>query len=265
MLDKFNREITYLRLSVTDKCNLRCFYCMPEEGIPRKRHSDFLSLEAMAEVVSEAAGLGIRKVRLTGGEPLIKRGIVDLIAMIKGVDGLEHLAMTTNGTLLEQYAADLKQAGLDSLNISLDTLDELKYRTISRGGDIRQVLRGIEAARAAGFPLKINMVVFKDTRPDERARMGRFCREKNIKLQMINHFSLGKRNHGDYRFDRPPDCSACNRIRLLADGHLKPCLHSDEEIKVDFKDIKGSLIRAVNGKPEKGLHCSKRHMIEIGG
>ena len=134
MYDSYNREITYLRISVTDKCNLRCRYCMPEEGVPVRRHEEFLSFEEITAVVRAAVKLGVTKVRLTGGEPLVKRGIVDLVRMVRSVEGLRHLAMTTNGTLLARFAGELKAAGLDSVNVSLDTLDPERYRHLTRGG-----------------------------------------------------------------------------------------------------------------------------------
>jgi cyclic pyranopterin phosphate synthase len=265
MKDRFKRKIDYLRISVTDKCNLRCVYCMPEGGVPRRRHEDFLSFEAMTEIVRVAVGLGIVKVRLTGGEPLVKRGIVTFVEMLKSVTRVNHLAMTTNGTRLEGLAQDLKRAGLDSVNISLDTLDPERYHRITRVGDIKEVLRGIDAAQNAGLPIKINMVVLEDTGPDEVERMRRFCRDKGLSMQLINHYSLTETKKNSYRFDRPPDCALCNRIRLMADGYLKPCLHSDIEIKVDLGDIRGSLLSAVESKPEKGSVCLSRRMVEIGG
>ena len=265
MYDSYNRRIDYLRISVTDKCNLRCRYCMPEEGVPERRHEDFLSFEQITEVVRAAVRLGVIKVRLTGGEPLVKRGIVDLVRMIRSVEGLEHLAMTTNGTLLVRHAAGLKAAGLDSLNISLDTLDAERYRYLTRGGEIGQVLEGIGAALAEGFPVKINMVVLEDTAEGEIERLRRFCSRRGLKLQLINHFALNAEKRDSYHYDRPPRCQECNRIRLLADGSLKPCLHSDEEIPIDLNDIEGSLRRTVARKPARGLACTGRNMVEIGG
>jgi cyclic pyranopterin phosphate synthase len=265
MYDSFNRRIDYLRISVTDKCNLRCRYCMPEEGVPIRRHEEFLSFEQITAVVRAAVRLGVTKVRLTGGEPLVKRGIVELVGMLRGVEGLQQLAMTTNGTLLTRYAGALKAAGLDSLNISLDTLDPERYHRITRVGDIRRVLAGIEAAVAEQFPVKINMVVLEDTAEPEIGRMRRFCSERGLTLQLINHYTLAAEKVDDYRYDRPPRCEECNRIRLLADGTLKPCLHSDVEIPIDLNDIEGSLRRTVARKPQRGSVCTGRSMMEIGG
>jgi cyclic pyranopterin phosphate synthase len=265
MYDSYKRRIDYLRISVTDKCNLRCRYCMPEEGVAARRHEDFLSHEKIVEVVRAAVGLGLTKIRLTGGEPLVKRGIVELAAMIRAVPGVRHLAMTTNGTLLARFAGGLRRAGLDSINISLDTLEEERYRYLTRGGRIQDALEGIAAARREGFPVKLNMVVLEDTSPAEIERMRAFCRDKGLKLQLINHFDIASPKSEQYLFDRPPKCATCNKIRLLADGQLKPCLHSDQEIALDPSDIAGSLRRTVEAKPENGCACTNRLMSQIGG
>jgi len=265
MRDSFDRDVTYLRISVTDKCNLRCRYCMPPEGVNLRRHGDFLSLEQMAAVARAAAGLGIAKVRLTGGEPLVKRGIVDLVAMIAAIDGVEHLAMTTNGTLLASLARPLREAGLDSINLSLDTLDPGRYRELTRGGNIDDALAGLSAALAAGFPVKINMVMLGDTPAGEVDRMRDFAAAQGARLQLINHFSVAETKRDQPAFDRPPPCERCNRIRLTADGMLKPCLHSDEEIRLDFTRLEESLREAILAKPQRGGACTERAMSQIGG
>jgi cyclic pyranopterin phosphate synthase len=265
MQDSFNRRIDYLRISVTDKCNLRCRYCMPEEGVPIRSHEEFLSFEQITAVVRVAVKLGVTKVRLTGGEPLVKRGIVDLVRMLRAVEGLKHLAMTTNGILLTRYASGLRTAGLDSLNVSLDTLDPQAFLRLTRGGDIRHVLAGIDAAVAQIIPVKINMVVLEDTLEAEIARMRRFCEDRGLALQLINHFALAEEKINEYVYDRPPRCGECNRIRLLADGTLKPCLHSDREIPIDLDDIEASLLKTVSAKPARGRACTGRSMMEIGG
>jgi len=265
MQDSYNREINYLRISVTDKCNLRCVYCMPEDGIDVRSHEEFLSFEDIVDVVRAGVEIGIKKIRLTGGEPLVKRGIVELVRMISAVSGVDHLGMTTNGVLLAEMAADLREAGLDSLNISLDTLDPRRYTEITRIGEIGRVLAGIDAAIARKFPVKINMVVMNETPHEEIEAMRGFCREKGAKLQLINHFSLSDEKLNNYDFDRPPRCEECNRIRLLADGNFKPCLHSDFEIPLDKNDVTGTLIKTIAAKPERGLVCENRSMFEIGG
>ncbi len=266
MLDQFNREINYLRISVTDKCNLRCTYCMPEEGVPLKTHSDIMRFEDIVNTAEEAAKLGIKKIRLTGGEPLVRKGIVRLVEMLKNVEGIEHLAMTTNGVYMDTLAVPLKNAGLDSVNISLDTLNPERYRKITRIGDISRVLKGIEAARGAGFKkIKINMVVMNDTTDSEIRVLKEFCSSKGLILQMINHYELSSEKFNAYTYDRPPKCSLCNRIRLTADGFLKPCLHSNQEIPVDMKNPEKSIKQTILDKPENGTVCTNRNMIEIGG
>jgi GTP 3',8-cyclase len=265
MLDRFDRPITYLRISVTDKCNLRCTYCMPAEGVPQREHRDFLTLEQVTEVARAATGLGVTKIRLTGGEPLVKRGIVDLVRMIGALPGLEHLAMTTNGVLLADMARPLKEAGLDSVNVSLDTLDPERYRRLTRGGEIGRALEGIRAAVAAGLPVKVNMVVLADTGPEEIETQRHWCTGLGVRLQLINHYDLSREKGERYAFDRPPSCGACNRIRLMADGMLKPCLHSDEEIPLDFSRLAESLREAILAKPRRGGACTNRVMTQIGG
>lgn len=265
MLDKFNRKINYLRISVTDRCNLRCVYCMPEEGIQLMNHNEILRYEEIETVVKEAAALGINKVRLTGGEPLTRKNIESLIEKISNINEIEHLSLTTNGTLLADKAESLKKAGLTSINISLDTLDKERYEKITRGGNIKDVVDGIESAIDNKFLIKLNMVVLKDLNIDEIENMQKFCNDRNIKLQLINHFNLNAQKQDNYKFDRPPKCSACNRIRLLSNGVLKPCLHSDMEYKINFENISDSLKQTILAKPEKGLVCSSKQMIEIGG
>lgn len=265
MLDRFNREINYLRISVTDRCNLRCIYCMPEEGIQFKQHEKILRYEQIEQIVKEAAQLGINKVRLTGGEPLIKRDIEFLIERLARIEGIKELCLTTNGILLAKKAKILKEAGLTSMNISLDTLQPGKFRQITRVGDLADVLKGIDAAIEEDFKIKINMVVLKDINENEIEHIRRFCQEKNIRSQLINHFNLKQNKNEQYLFDRPPKCGNCNRIRLLSDGVLKPCLHSEIEYKIDMANIRESLIKAILSKPERGLSCNSRKMFEIGG
>lgn len=270
MLDSFNREISYLRISVTDRCNLRCMYCMPEEGIEKKNHSDCLSFEEISAIAEEAVDMGIRKIRLTGGEPLVRKGICDLVSQLKNIKGLKMLGMTTNGHFLKRYAAALKEAGLDSLNISLDTLDPDRYGLLTRGGDITKALNGIEAARTEKFPLKINMVISSETTQKEMDQMKTFCAEKGIELQRIREYNLrvDKFPNEDIIYHRPPPCHQCNRIRLLSSGSLKPCLHSDDEIPIgpiDRVHIRDALEKAIKEKPRLGGSCSTLNMVDIGG
>lgn len=268
MFDKFNRQIDYLRISVTDRCNLRCTYCMPEEGIVSKSHQDILSYEKILEVVKEAIRLGIKKVRITGGEPLVRKGILFLVQQLKKLPGLEELTLTTNGVLLDKMAEPLKKTGLDRINISLDTLDPDKYKKLTRTGDIKNVLKGIDAVIKAGFKnTKINMVLIPGFNDNEVEAMRDFCQEKGFALQRINHYSLTDIESIDrtYVAERPLKCERCNRIRLTADGKLKPCLFSNIEIPLDFSNLKESLINAIQCKPESGTTNVSTQNWQIGG
>lgn len=162
LIDTFGRQINYLRLSVTDRCNLRCRYCMPAAGLPRMAHEDMLSYEELVRVATAAVSLGIRKIRVTGGEPMVRRGVVPFLRRLGEIPGLKELVLTTNGLLLEEMALPLRQAGVQRLNISLDSLQPETFSRITRGGDLQRVLAGIDAAETAGFPPpKINMVVMR--------------------------------------------------------------------------------------------------------
>ncbi|MGE5573775.1 MAG: GTP 3',8-cyclase MoaA [Bacteroidota bacterium] len=162
LYDRFGRRITYLRVSVTDKCNLRCVYCMPEEGIVPRSHDEILRIEEIVRVIRVATGLGINKIRVTGGEPLVRKGVVDLVRMVAAIPGVQDLSMTTNATLLRYHARDLAKAGLRRVNVSLDTLRPDVYAKITRRGDIRTALEGIAAAEVAGLrPLRLNAVVVR--------------------------------------------------------------------------------------------------------
>lgn len=167
MIDQYNRKINYMRLSVTDRCNLRCMYCMPEEGICKKTHQEILRLEEMLRIVRVGAALGIEKVRLTGGEPLIRKGIVSLIETITQIDGINEVTMTTNGILLDDMLDKLHQAGLKRINLSLDTLDADRYKSITRGGDLSKVIDVIPKILAYGMKLKINVVLIGGFNDDE--------------------------------------------------------------------------------------------------
>lgn len=270
LIDRFGREIDYLRVSVTDRCNYRCVYCMPESGISLKPHERILDFESITAIAAAAAELGIEKIRLTGGEPLVRKDIEVLTGMLGSIEKIKDLTMTTNAVFLsEDMAGILRRAGLTRINISLDTLDPARFGEITRGGDITDVFKGIESAKNAGLdPVKINMIVFSGTTAEEVEMMRGFCLEKGLVLQTIKHFSLYNRDEmiGDVDlFDRPAPCSECNRIRLTADGFLKPCLFSDEEIKVDMNNIEKSILEAVSGKPFQGTACCNRSMYQIGG
>ncbi len=271
MRDSCGREINYLRVSVTDRCNLRCVYCMPAEGVRLLDHEDILSFEEITAVVRAAAGLGFTKVRLTGGEPLARKGIAGLVGMLAGVAGIERLAMTTNGTLLAPLASELKARGLQSVNISLDSLDEARYATLTRGGKLCDALAGIDAAKAAGLPVKLNVVALEDSPAGEVEALRAYAERSGLGIQLIARYRLHEEKRDAFaggegvEYDRPPRCGSCNRLRLLADGSLRPCLHGDISVRVDFADIEGSIARAVMAKPERGHSCTDLEVGQIGG
>jgi cyclic pyranopterin phosphate synthase len=267
MLDRFNREISYLRISVTDRCNLRCHYCAPAhlKFLPKEK---ILSFEQIEAVVRAATRIGFRKVRLTGGEPLVRKDIEMLVGRLAHIPEIEVVALTTNGMLLAEKAALLKQNGASHINISLDTLDSDAFRKTTVNGDLAQVLNGIDAAIAQKFAkIKINMIVFPKTTAVEISQMEHFCAERGMELQRIKHFRLADHNsyEQNHRFERPSPCHQCNRIRLLSTGQLKPCLFSNEEVDVDFDNIEASIKKAIWIKPETGSSCSNRSMMAIGG
>jgi len=192
LLDSHDRLITYLRVSVTDRCNLRCVYCMPAEGIPLRRHEDILHYEEIERAVRVAVGMGIRFVRLTGGEPLARKGLADLVAMLRGVPGLQELSMTTNGTLLAGHARTLAEAGLDRVNISLDSLRPERFARITRLGELEDVLIGIQAAEEAGLvPLKLNTVVMRGVNDDEVIELARLTLQHPWHVRFIEPMPLG--------------------------------------------------------------------------
>jgi len=265
MRDSFDREIRYLRISVTDRCNLRCVYCMPEEGVPWMPHERVVSFEAIRDTVAAAVGLGFDKFRLTGGEPLVRKGLPELVCMLRAVPGVGTLAMTTNGTLLAPVALELKARGLDSVNISLDTLDPERYAALTRGGRLADALAGIDAAIAAGFKVKLNAVVMEEDGERELERVRRYAAEKGLAVQTIARYSLSEAKRDDHGHDRPPPCAKCDRVRLLADGTLRPCLRSSAGVSLD-RDAPGrSLIRCIDLKPAVGPTCDDLEVGQIGG
>lgn len=274
--DGFCRVIDYLRLSVTDRCNLRCVYCMPQNGIFQYRHSDILSYEEITKIVALAAGLGVRKVRLTGGEPLTRKNISFLISSIRKIRGIEDISMTTNGVLLEKFASEIASAGLDRVNISIDSFKPERYREITRGGDLDNVLKGLNAADKAGLkPIKINMVPIRGVNDDEITDFARITLNTEYQVRFIECMPSGAadfwrpgkyiptneikgiietispltpvrvRKNGPSKYFRLNNakgvvgfisalthhfCEDCNRLRLTADGKLRPCLFSETEI-----------------------------------
>jgi GTP 3',8-cyclase len=324
--DPHNRCISYLRISVTDRCNLRCRYCMPPEGIRLKSHADILRYEEIVRIVAALVPEGITNVRLTGGEPLVRPGIPRLIRMLCDVPGLEDIALTTNGQLLEREAAALREAGLRRINVSLDTLRPDRYHEITLGGELEPVWRGVAAAREVGLqPIKLNAVLIRGMNDDELADFARLTLELPLDVRFIEFMPMGETGFwspevvvpeaeararieavaplepaptpatsrgghawrlpgalGTVAFISPlsqPFCSACNRLRLTADGQLRPCLLSDESVDLRAvvrgggtnDDIRQAFARALATKPEghrlgEAVPCRpKTPMTAIGG
>jgi cyclic pyranopterin phosphate synthase len=266
MKDRFGREITYLRISVTDRCNLRCVYCMPEEGIPALSHDQILRFEEIAEVARAAVSMGVFKIRLTGGEPLVRRGVPTLVRMLREIPGVEDLAMTTNGILLGEFAQPLADAGLMRVNISLDTLRPERFAEITRGGEIQPVLAGIRAAQKAGLsPIKLNCVVFESTdEPDARAVL-EFGRQHGLQVRFIKKMDSATGKFSVVEGGVGGDCPRCNRIRLSANGLVRPCLFADIGFSVRELGVEEALRRAVEKKPQAGGPCSHNWIRATGG
>jgi cyclic pyranopterin phosphate synthase len=216
ILDSFGRSINYLRISVTDRCNLRCLYCMPPQGVPQIPHSEILSYEEIQTVAQAAAELGINKIRLTGGEPLIRADFPELVAILSQIEGIQELSLTTNGILLKNYALELRQAGLSRINVSLDTLKADKFQYITRLGKLKDVLAGIEAVKEAGFePVKINTVVMRNINDDEILDFARMTYEEGWHVRFIELMPF----KGATEF--VPSVELRRHISLL--GKLEPC------------------------------------------
>ncbi len=327
LLDSFGRNITYLRISVTDRCNLRCVYCMPQEGVKWQPHDSMLRYEEIIEIVKVAAANGVKDIRLTGGEPLVREGIAELVEMIRAIPQVEDISLTTNGLLLEKYAAVLKQAGLNRVNISLDTLDPEKFMRLSRVGSLEKVWAGIQAAEASGIkPIKINAVIIRGVNDTELPELARLSMDKPWNIRFIELMPVQNQSawgegflppeqayvsvqemlvnlkayklepvpkvigHGPAKYYRIPGalgtigfisplgnkfCDGCNRLRLTADGNLRPCLLSDMEVALrdairSGEDILPLLQKAVAMKPEghelsSYVGSSGRCMMQIGG
>ena len=333
MKDHLGRTIAYLRISLTDRCNYRCIYCMPEEGVVSLPHEQILRIEEIAHLVRIAADLGIKSVRLTGGEPLVRKGVVDLVRDVANTPGIENVSLTTNGVLLPKMASDLKRAGLSRVNISLDTLDEDQFAFITRRGHLHETLDGIAAALEAGFdPVKINAVTVRSLNQDYLA-FARLSMDRPLHVRFIEYMPVGDSagvagcgwgpddvvpneevletinaqareaglpelvpaggdsplGWGPARYWEFPGakgtvgfisamsnhfCSQCNRVRLTADGKLRPCLFSDVELDVrdalrrgDDEGVRAAFAEALRIKPDE--HHNKvgteRNMSQIGG
>ena len=334
MKDGHGRVIDYLRISLTDRCNFRCIYCMPEEGVKMMGHDEILRIEELETIARVATRIGIRSVRLTGGEPLVRKGVVGLVKSLSQMDGIVNISMTTNGVLLPSMADDLKAAGLSRVNISLDTLDPDQFKRITRLGTIDTTLAGIESALRVGFnPVKINAVTVRSLNQDF-LEFAKLSIDKPLHVRFIEYMPVGESSgsdgtgwgkadvipseelleiinaraaqaglpalepldgehkpigwgparyfafpgaQGTVGFISPLSrhfCSECNRLRLTADGKLRPCLFSDKEIDVRAALREGGedavyecFLRALDLKPDE--HHDKvgteRKMSQIGG
>lgn len=297
MKDGYGRDIYYLRLSVTDLCNLRCVYCMPAGGVEKRRHEDVLTVEELEEIARSAGRCGIRKIRLTGGEPLVRRGIVDICARTAAAPGVEEVCMTTNGLLMPKLAPELRKAGLRRVNISLDTLSPELYRELTRVGNIEDAVAGLKAALDNFETVKINAVLIGGTNEPEIRQMVYITKDAPVELRFIELMPIGECAHwprerflensavleavpelepcgtsGVARLFSLPNargrvglisplsshfCPECNRIRITPDGRLKPCLHSAQEI-----ELRGFHDAELDAKLREGI-CAKpmRHHL----
>ncbi len=327
LLDNNNRRINYLRLSITDRCNLRCVYCMPEEGIEFLPHKNILRYEEILRIVRLSIKKGIRKVRLTGGEPLVRKGFTGFLKKLSRIEGLDEITLTTNGVLLKQCAAEIKKCGVHRVNISLDSLKPEKFKRITGRDLYDQVWQGIHEVEKLGFkPIKINVVAIRGINDDEIEDFGRLTLESPYHIRFIEHMPIGgsnswnsekfiptleiydrlqnvgpltpikRRNNLDgpaqrYKIEGAKGeigligalsnhfCSVCNRLRLTADGHLRSCLFSENEIDLmpELQEGKGDeailalIEKAIREKPERhnlkrqGHRSCTRQMSSIGG
>ena len=319
------RKIDYIRISVTDRCNLRCLYCMPEEGVDLMKHKDLMTFEEVELLVRSIVPLGIKKIRLTGGEPLVRMGIVELIKKLRGIKEIEDITLTTNGILLEEMAVDLKAAGLSRVNVSLDTLKADRFKEITRWGSLEKVLAGIDKSLEVGLtPVKINVVAIKGFNDDEFLDLVDFAFNKGVQVRFIELMPIGESDTEAFLKHYPIDdikrlietryelketkaiktngpaenydlvggkgsvgfigalshkfCSSCNRLRVTADGKMRPCLHKDLEYDVlelirkgaSMEEVRAFVEEIILGKPEghdmeKGWGDQKRKMSQIGG
>jgi cyclic pyranopterin phosphate synthase len=266
MIDGCGRRIDYLRISVTDRCNLRCTYCMPPEGVPLVWRGEILSYEEITEVARAAAAMGVTTIRLTGGEPLVRRDVVRLVEMLAAIDDIRDLAMTTNGVLLARHARQLAAGGLNRVNVSLDATDPDRYAEITRGGDVRQVFSGIEAARQAGLaPIRLNCVVASDSAEPDAQDVAAFGQAAGLEVRFIRRMGLEEGAFTLVEGGRGGDCPRCNRLRLASDGRIRPCLFSNLSFSVRELGAAKALAMAVHRKPRTGSACTNLAMHAIGG
>jgi GTP 3',8-cyclase len=304
VIDQFGRRVEYLRVSVTDKCNLRCVYCMPEEGLPWLKREQLLSYEEIAEIVRTMAGMGLKRVRITGGEPLVRRDLPDLVKMIAAVPQIDDLSLSTNAVLLEEQAEALRDAGIQRLNVSLDSLRADRVDSISRRpGSFPKIMAGLDAAEAAGFsPIKINVVLIRGQNDDEIEDFAAITRERPWHIRFIEMMPTGANlelsekqfisctealrriekidalepvegpfGNGPALYHKFPGapgtigvitpmshnyCDRCNRMRLTADGQLRPCLFGSMQTNLRDplragEDLVPHIVETLQTKPER--------------
>jgi cyclic pyranopterin phosphate synthase len=266
LVDAHGRVLDYLRISVTDRCNLRCRYCMAEEGVPLLPHDAILTYEEIVQIARAAARRGVKKLRITGGEPLVRREIETLVRMLSTIEGVEDLAMTANGVLLAQHASALADAGLRRVNVSLDTVVSQRFAEVTRGGDLFKVFEGIKAARDAGLnPIKLNCVVTESSTPSDLEGVKQFAAAAGLSVRFIRQMHLPSGVFSVVEGGAGGDCPQCNRLRLSSDGMLRPCLFSDLGFNVRELGAEEALRCATAEKPRAGSCCTTYPMSRIGG
>ncbi|MFC2081035.1 GTP 3',8-cyclase MoaA [Bacteroidota bacterium] len=266
MLDSCNRNINYLRISVTDRCNLQCAYCMPEQGICKADPGELLSFEEIAGIARVGVDFGITKLRITGGEPLVRHDLPRLVAMLASIPGVSDLSMTTNAVLMEEFAEDLKKAGLQRVNISLDTLDPVRFRNLTRGGDLEKVLRGIDISRQVGLsPIKLNTVLTGCTTERDIQELREYASGNGFELRFIREMDREKGLFWPVEGGDGGHCGLCNRLRLSAEGFIYPCLFNDLKYSVRELGPKEAFRLAIGNKPQSGKGSVLKKMYSIGG
>jgi len=324
MLDKCGRKIDYLRISVTDRCNLRCIYCMPKEGIECISHDEILSYEEILRVVKAGASLGIERIKITGGEPLVRKGVTSLVRMIKRTTGIKMVTLTTNGVLFSELGEELAAAGLDGVNFSLDTLDEQVYKKLTRADALDKVKDGIDMAVRLGLKTKLNCVPIDSYNGENLTEIAAFAKNKPLDVRFIEmmpiglgrgfetvnnavvmktlierfgqpvHSSMAHGNGPAVYYDFPgflgsigfisavtdSFCEGCNRVRLTADGVLKPCLCFNDGLAlkpllrngISDGELMDEMRKVIENKPRRHKLCEAadkttetRKMVQIGG
>lgn len=327
-VDLFGRKIDYLRISITDRCNFRCVYCMPSEGVKFQSHAQIMRYEEFIQVIKVAVKYGVTKIRITGGEPLVRPGVGEFVSMIRSIPEIEDISMTTNGYFLTKFASELKKAGLNRVNVSLDTLKPDLFSKITRGGDFQKTWDGIIAAEEAGLtPIKLNVVAVRGMNDGEFLEFANLTLKHNWQVRFIELMPVKNQVPWGEGFPDPHEgyistsemkkiimdlepelsnewfgngpaklfqlpgalghvgfisaleeehfCKRCNRMRLTADGNLRPCLMSDEEIPLlealrGGEEIEPLFADAILRKPKKhdllnNHQPNNRSMMQIGG